>query len=209
MGFFEYISAHPIAGAAVAALILLTVFVWYKAIASGKKRSAERDRIIADIEKEKKLRNEFRILDETTFSQDKDNRRLIDGMCANVQMQLEKARNMNEAFSELSEIKRNVYCFGYIFEDSQNGLSEFFRSNGEPLLSASKNAVDKVIGGDFAEVFGREFIMLDENDETTSVDDVLLEKYNEEFEKLMNENKEEIYKTVADYIRSNKNEFLG
>ena len=96
-----------------------------------------------------------------------------------------------------------------MFEDSKKKLSEYFRSNGEPLLSASKAAVNDVIGGTFAELFNKEFIMLDENDETTSVDNGLLEKYDEDFETLMNKSADEIYKSAADYIRRNKAEFLS
>ena len=206
---FQYIAQHPWVGVALVLLIALTVFVWCKAITSGKKRNEEREKIIADLEREKALRNEFRNPDESTFSEDKDDYRLIVGMCANVQMKLEKASNMNEAFSELSEVKKNVYCLGYVFEDSKNKLSEYFRSNGEPLLSASKKAVNEVIGGDFGEIFNKEFVMLDENDETTSVDNDLLSKYDGQFSNLISEKGAEIYKKAADYIRSNKDEFLA
>ena len=177
MSMFQYIAQHPWIGAVLVLLIALTIFVWYKAIASGKKRNEERERIIADLEREKALRNEFRNPDETTFLPEKDDYWLIVGMCANIQMKLEKAPNMTEAFMELSDVKKNVYCLGYVFEDSKNKLSEFFRSNGEPLLSTSKAAVNEAIGGEFSEIFNKEFIMLDDNDETTSVDDELLSKY--------------------------------
>ena len=209
MSMFQYIAQHPWVGAALILLIALTVFVWCKAITSGKKRNEEREKIIADLEREKALRNEFRNPDESTFSEDKDDYRLIVGMCANVQMRLEKESNMNEAFSELSEVKKNTYCLGYVFEDSKNKLSEYFRSNGEPLLSASKNAVNEVIGGDFGEIFNKEFVMLDENDETTSVDNDLLSKYDDQFSNLISEKGTEIYKKTAEYIRSNKDEFLA
>lgn len=209
MSMFQYIAQHPWVGAALVLLIALTVFVWCKAITSGKKRNEEREKIIADLEREKALRNEFRNPDESTFSEDKDDYRLIVGMCANVQMRLEKASNMNAAFSELSEVKKNAYCLGYVFEDSKNKLSEYFRSNGEPLLSASKNAVNEVIGGDFGEIFNKEFVMLDENDETTSVDNDLLSKYDDQFSNLISEKGAEIYKKTAEYIRSNKDEFLA
>lgn len=209
MSFFEYIAQHPWVGVVLVLLIALTVFVWCKAIISGRKRNEERERIIADLEREKALRNEFRNVDEATFLEGKDNYRLVIGMCAHVQMKLEKADNMNEAFGELSELKKNVYSLGYVFEDSKKKLSEYFRSNGEPLLSASKAAVNDVIGGTFAELFNKEFIMLDENDETTSVDNGLLEKYDEDFETLMNKSADEIYKSAADYIRRNKAEFLS
>lgn len=208
MSFFEYIAQKPWVGAILVALVLLTIFVWVKAIASSRKRDEERKRIIAELEKEKALRNEFRTVSEDAFLPDKDDYRLIVGMCANVQMGIEKAEDINAAFDALSETKKNVYCLGYVFEDSQKSLSNFFRSNGEPLLSTAKNAVDEVIGGKLAELFDKEFVMLDENDETTSVDEKTLEETDSAFEQLMEKEKDNAYKTVAEYIRNHKSEFL-
>ncbi len=208
MSFFEYIAQKPWIGAILVALVLLTIFVWVKAIASSKKRDEERKRIIAELEKEKALRNEFKTVSEDTFLPDKDDYRLIVGMCANVQMSIEKAEDINTAFGALSETEKNAYCFGYVFEDSQKSLSNFFRSNGEPLLSSAKNAVDEIIGGKFAELFAQEFVMLDENDETTSVDEKILEETDSAFEQLMEKEKDSVYKAVAEYIRNRKSEFL-
>ena len=149
MSFFEYIAQHPWVGVVLVLLIALTVFVWCKAIISGRKRNEERERIIADLEREKALRNEFRNIDEATFSEGKDNYRLVIGMCAHVQMKLEKADNMNEAFGELSELEKNVYSLGYVFEDSKKKLSElkesqkdfnkFFREEEKKLKDEFKN----------------------------------------------------------------------
>lgn len=95
---FEYISQHPMAGVALALLAVLTVFVCLKAMLASRKRSEERERIIADIEKEKALRKEFKHVDETTFAQGKDNYRLITGMCAHVQQNIEKKRGYDRGF---------------------------------------------------------------------------------------------------------------
>ena len=203
----EYISQHPIAGVALALLAILTVFVCIKAMLASKKRSEERERIIADIEKEKALRKEFKYVDEITFSQDKDNYRLITGMCAHIQQKIEKIEDMTSAFYALSDVEKNVYALGYVFEDSKNGLSDFFRANGEPLLSTSNNAVAGIIGGRFAEIFSAEFTMLDDNDETTSVDNDALKKMDEEFKEIISSEGETIYSCVAEYIRSNKDIF--
>lgn len=205
---FEYISQHWYVGVALVLLIILTIFVWCKAILSSKKHNDERDRIIAQLEEEKALRNEFRHPDETTFAQGKNDYRLITGMCAFVQIKIEKIPDMNTAFNELSDVEKNVYALGYVFEDSKKKLSEFFRSNGEPLLSAAKNAVDSVIGGEFADIFDMEFTMLDDNDETTSVDNEKLSEYDAEYTDIMKKNSDEIYKEAAEYIRLNRNEFL-
>ncbi len=208
MGFFEYISQHWYAGAALVLLVILTVFVWIRATISGKKRSEERERIIAEIEKEKALRKEFKTVDDSTFSNVEDYR-LIIGMCAYIQQKIENETDMNAAFSALSEIEKFAYVLGYVFEDSQKGLSEFFRANGEPLLSVSLDAVRKVIGGEFAEVFEKEFVMLDENDETTSVDNDELEVLDGKFSSIIEADGEGIYTKVASFIRSNKDIFLN
>ena len=206
---FEYISQHPMAGVALALLAVLTVFVCLKAMLASRKRSEERERIIADIEKEKALRKEFKHVDETTFAQGKDNYRLITGMCAHVQQNIEKKEDMTAAFYELSEVEKYVYALGYVFEDSKKGLSDFFRSNGEPLLSTADKAVSEIVGGRFSEIFSPEFVMLDENDETTSVDNDALAKMDEEFRTVLDGKGEEIYSAVAEYIRSNKDVFLA
>ncbi|MBP3446852.1 MAG: hypothetical protein J6K64_06215 [Clostridia bacterium] len=206
---FEYISQHPMAGVALALLAVLTVFVCLKAMLASRKRSEERERIIADIEKEKALRKEFKHVDETTFAQGKDNYRLITGMCAHVQQNIEKKEDMTAAFYELSEVEKYVYALGYVFEDSKKGLSDFFRSNGEPLLSTADKAVSEIVGGRFSEIFSSEFVMLDENDETTSVDNDALAKMDEEFRTVLDGKGEEIYSAVAEYIRSNKDVFLA
>lgn len=205
---FEYIAQHWYVGVILAALILLTVFAWYKALSSSKKRTEEREKIIADLEREKKLRNEFRHIDETTFNEGKDDYRLIIGMCAFVQLKIEKASDMNSAFAELSQVKKNAYCLGYVFEDGKEKMSEFFRANGEPLLSASLQAVEEVIGGEFAEIFSKMFVMLDDNDETTSVNEEQLERWNDELNAMLEKYSQEIYAKVATYLRNNKNEFL-
>ena len=206
---FEYLSQHPLAAVALTVLVILTIFMWIKAVSASRRHGKERDAEIARIEKEKALRAEFRHLDGTAFATDKDDYRLIIGMCAHVQMSIEKEPDINAAFESLSEVRRNVYCLGYVFEDSSKKLSEFFRSNGEPMLSAARSAVDSIIGGKFADLFDSEFVMLDENDETTSVDNAMLEEWDGEYARLMEAEGEAILTLAADYIRRNKAEFTG
>ena len=206
---FEYLSQHPLAAVALTVLVILTIYMWIKAVAASRRHGKERDAEIARIENEKALRAEFRYPDETTFAPDKDDYRLITGMCAHVQMSIEKEPDINAAFEGLSEVRRNVYCLGYVFEDSTKKLSEFFRSNGEPMLSAARSAVDSIIGGEFADLFDNEYVMLDENDETTSVDNAMLEEWDGQYAGLMEADGEAILGAAADYIRANKAEFLG
>lgn len=204
----EYISQHWYAGVALFLLFLLTVFVIIKAMVSGKKRSEERAGIIAEIEREKAIRNEFKTIDEATFDEVCDDYRLIVGICANIQMSIEKIEDMNTAFSILPEEKKFIYALGYVFEDSRKCLSDFFRANGEPLLSVAKNAVEQIVGGEMYEVFLKESVMLDENDETTSVDYGILTKLDEEYRSIIEKEGNTIYASVASWIRRNKEVFL-
>ena len=204
----EYISQHWYVGVALVLLAILTVFMFIMAIISGRKRNAERERIIAEIEREKAIRKEFREIDEDTFAPERDDYRLVVGICANIQMSIEKIEDMNTAFSELPKEKRLIYALGYVFEDSRVNLSEFFRANGEPLLSVAAEAVEHIVGGRMMDVFFRERLMLDENDETTSVDNDELEKMDEEYRQIIEEEGSRIYANAASYIRRNKDIFL-
>ncbi len=206
----DYILQHWYIIPIFAALIALTVFVWIKAIISGEKRKAEREKIIKALEAEKALRNQFKVIDENTFNDTSiDDERLIFGVAMNVQMAIEKLENMSEEYLNLSEAKRFVYALNFVFEDSKYfTLSDFFRSNGEPLLTQSELAVKNVIGGKFSEIFSEMFSMFDENSEA-SYDEKKLDELNEQFENLMKESKNEILSAVSLYIKENKTEFIS
>jgi len=202
---FEHFKEYPIEGVKYIVLIILAVIVWilYRRTKSGD------GSVFGNSKSEKMLKNEFAVIDETTFDEDKDDYRLIVGMCMRTQTQLEKEKSPNEAFLQMSEVKRNVMVLGYLFEDSRTVVSNFFRSNGEPLLSASVKAAEDVVGGDFANIIKRDFNMFDENNESVSVDENIVNSLNAEFKALMEKDGTAIYKAVADYIRKNKTEYLS
>ena len=64
--FISYLISNWYAAAGLALLIVVTVVAWIKACSAGKKRSAERERIIAELEEEKALRKQFKVIDENT-----------------------------------------------------------------------------------------------------------------------------------------------
>ncbi len=206
----EYILQHWYIIPIFALLIGLTVFMWIKAIVSGQKRKEERDRIIAELEKEKSLRNQFKVINEATFCDSSiSDERLISGICMNIQMYLEKLDNMNEEFLCLHTVKKNIYALNFVFEDSKfTSLCEFFRSNGEPLLSQGNEAVKTVIGGEFARIFSAEFDMFDENSEV-SYNEKELNILEQEFNVLMDNEKAAVISKTAAYIRENNQELMS
>ncbi|MBQ8782996.1 MAG: hypothetical protein IJZ57_04410 [Clostridia bacterium] len=208
--FLSYISQHWYLVPVFVVLIGLTVFVWIKAIVSGQKRKEEREKIIAQLEKEKALRNQFRVLRESLLTDPAiDDERLIFGFAANVQMSIEKLPDMNEEFMKLNEVKQNIYALNYVFEDSKyTTLSDFFRANGEPLTSIAKRAVKDVIGGELAEIFSSQFVMLDDNNEDVSYDENKVNSLDSQYCDFMKKEKEAVLKRTSDYIRANFNAFI-
>ncbi len=208
--FISYLTGHWYLIPVFIVLIALTVFMWVKAITSGQKRKEERERIIAQLEKEKALRNQFRVLSEDILTDSSvDDERLIFGFAANVQMSIEKLDNMNEEFMSLNEVKQNVYALSYVFEDSKYiCLSDFFRANGEPLTSVAQRAVADVVGGELSEIFTSQFSMLDENNEEVSFDEKQVALLDTRYCEFMKSEKANVLRTVADYIRNNYNSFI-
>lgn len=209
--FINYLVSNWYASAGLLLLIAVTVVVWIKACSSGKKRSAERERIIAELEEEKALRKQFKVIDENTFSDSTiDDERLLFGTAMNVQMSIEKKDDLITEFDGLCEEKKMIYALNFVFEDSKyEKLSLFFRSNGEPLLSQAKRSVEKIIGGELSKIFNQMFMMMSEDVEDVSFDKAKVEELDEAFKALMQRDKERALRSAADYIRENKACFIS
>lgn len=208
--FISYLTSNWYAAVGLALLIVVTVVAWVKACSAGKKRSAERERIIAELEEEKALRKQFKVIDENIFTDNSiDDECLIFGTAMNIQMSIEKKDDLITEFNGLCEKKRMIYALNFVFEDSKyEKLSLFFRSNGEPLLSQAKEAVQRIIGGELSTIFDEMFLMMNEDVEDVSFDKDRVEKLDEAFKMLMQEDKETILRSAADYIRNNKACFI-
>ncbi len=207
--FFAYISTHWYVGLILFVLLIAAVLMWIKAVSSSQKNRAEREAVIAKLEKEKALRNEFRVLSESSFDID-DKEKLLFGIGANIQLFLEKQENMNKAFDEMPEAKKFIYALNYVFEDSQDGqLSKFFKANGQPLTGEAEKAVKEIIGGKFSEVFSSLYNMTDDDIEDVSYDETKIAEYDKSFAEIMSGEKSEIFEKIAQYIKSNKAVFLN
>lgn len=201
----EYIIQHPMTGVKYIVMIILAVviYLWYRAISTNK------GRVFGNPKVEKGLKRDFLTISEAHFDPERDDYLLTVGMCIHIQTQLEKEKQPNEAFKMLPEEKQFIMTLGYVFEDTRVSLSNYFRSNGEPLLTASMKAVNTVIGGEYAEIFVKEYDMFDENNENASVIESEIKALDDRFRDLMKTEDKAIYKLAADYIRSNKDKFLA
>lgn len=75
----------------------------------------------------------------------------------NIQRYLEKQSNMNAAFAELPDAKKQIYALYYLFDDSKKGLSEFFKCNSAPLTPEALKAVESLFPRDAVEAFAGEY----------------------------------------------------
>ena len=206
--FFAYIASKPYVGIILVVLLIAAVLMWIKAVSASQKNRAERESLIAKLEKEKALRNEFKVLDDAKFETE-DNEKLLYGVAANIQMFLEKQENMNAAFEALPEEKKSVYALNYVFEDTkEDGLSKFFTANGQPLTGEAQKAVEKIIGGEFGEVFTSAYKMTDDDCDDVSFDAEKIEEYNKKYSEIMTAQKNNIFAKIGEYIKSNKKVFI-
>ncbi len=209
--FVEYTAAHPWWGVVLLVLLVLTVITMIQASRAGKKRAAERDAIIAKLEKEKALRQKYAVLTEESF-EEPDAEKLLAGIAANIQMKLEKTENMNEAFTALPVCAQYIYALQYVLEDSGgNALSQFFRCNGEPLLRTADAAVRDVIGRPLYEFFTQMYAMFDEENEAVSYDPEKIKALDEEClsRKLLSIDNLRSFGRVSSYLHVSKHKLLA
>ncbi len=199
MIIINYFAEHPLQLAIVVAAFLVCVFAWYKALRAAKKRSVSKAKLIATLEREKKLRADFRVLERDRLIETPPER-LIEGVCCHIQMALEKAISMNEAFAALSEPERLIYALGYVVQDTRKGLSEFFRANGKPLTPKAYDAVTQLVGGEYAALFAQAYDAFDEDNEAVSLAKPQVQAWDEAFEALVRGHEDELYAEAKEYI---------
>jgi len=203
----EPIREYGLLWAAFGASLLGCAILWYKALKSARARRIKRDEEVARVTRERRLREEFARPSQDLMIQTPP-ARLIEGLCGNIQAWLEKQPDLLEAFHAMPEPRRWVYALGYLVQESREALSEFFRSNGEPLTTAAMEAVQMLIGGEFAKIFDKEFAAYDNKNEEVSLLDKEILLLDTRFHALMQEFGEDIlFAEVKEYILANSGYF--
>lgn len=177
---------------AVVALIFVVVMAGRASSKMNKKRNAELEKIREEV----RLREEF-----SALSREKalkaDCKELLKGLSSNIQQKIEKEADIKAAFEELEKEKQYVYALNYVFCEDADSLSSFFRLNGKPLTTAAKDAFCEIVGGEEAKLFGRAYLMFDEDDETVSVSKTEVEENDEKFR---NFDLDSMFSKIREYI---------
>ena len=184
---------------------VLAIFVWIKAMAASRIRREKLKKEAEIWKKDYELRQEFKTLTLEKINST-DTNKMLSGVCMNIQIELENAPDMNEAFLKLPEEKKYVYCLEYFDEDCVKSLSTFFKNNGSPLTDFIIEAIKTVGYEEILPLVKTLYPMYDENNEV-SIDYTLIDKTDDKFKEIYNPNK--LYELVTKYVKSNKEIFIN
>ena len=182
----------------------LAIFVCIKASAASRIRREKLKKEAEIWKKDYELRQEFRTLSLEKLNST-DNNKMLSGVCMNIQIELENAPDMNEAFFKLPDEKKYIYCLEYFDEDAIKSLSTFFKNNGAPLTDFVIDAIKTVGYNDILSLVETLYPMYDDNSDV-SIDYAVIEKTDDKFKEIYNRNK--LYDLVTKYVKANKEIFI-
>ncbi len=182
----------------------LAIFAWSKALKSSRERRERLKREGAIWKRDYDLRQNFSVLTEEKLKETEDTE-LLHGVAMNIQVFLENAHNMNEAFEELPKEKKYIYTLEYFDEDAKNSLSVFFKNNGVPLVPLLPDALKAVGAQKYLDTVTPVVKMYDPDSEV-SVDYTAIAKADELFKEKYDS--DELLRLSAQYIKNNKEIFL-
>ncbi len=183
---------------------VLAIFVCIKASSASRVRREKLKKEAEIWKKDYELRENFRTLSIEKLNST-DNNKMLSGVCMNIQIELENAPDMNEAFFKLPDEKKYIYCLEYFDEDAIKSLSTFFKNNGAPLTDFVIDAIKAVGYNEILPLVETLHPMYDDNSDV-SIDYPVIEKTDDKFKEIHNQNK--LYDLVTKYVKANKEIFI-
>lgn len=201
----QYLIERPYWFVIFGVLILITLFVCIKAGQASSKRYKANEAIMKKLKEENILRNEFSVLTDSLIEKS-DPAKLFKGVALNLQKKISDADDMNSEFEKLSQENKEIYALSFVVEDGSEKLSEFFKTNGQPVTGNALAAFKKLFGGKAAEIFENEYNAYDEDNEEASVIPEETEKCDGEFSQLVTA--DAICETAGKFIKENAEKFI-
>lgn len=187
-----------------AVLVVVTVIVLKKASASLSLHNNDRQAVIKELERLKALKDKYSDLTDEKIDAAEPSE-LLQGVTAVLQAKVEKSEEPNAVFNAFNEAQKNIYTLNYFIEDVREGLSFFFKNNGEPLISVAHKALFEAGCEELSELCKAEFSMYDENNEEVSLSEEKLRETDVLFNKAYSE--EELLEKIKAYIKENAGSF--
>lgn len=196
----QYFLERPYLIAILAAVILLTLFVCFKAAQASARRTKGNEALIKKMKEENELRNEFAVLTQTLAAKSEPDR-LFRGVALNLQKKVHDAADMEDEFASFTQEQREIYALSFVVEDGGEKLSGFFRASGQPLTGEALNAFRRLFDGRALEIFETEYNAFDPENETQSMIPDEIEKLDAEFASLLTE--KEICTAAGNFMKKN------
>lgn len=201
----EYLMERPYWFAIFGVLLIITVFVCFKAAQASSRRFKKNEAIMNKLKEENTLRNEFAVLTDTLI-ENSDASRLFNGVALNLQKKISDEPDMRSEFDKFTSEQKEIYAVSFVTEDGAEKLSGFFRANGQPVTGCACSLFKKIFDGKAAEIFEKEYNAFDEDNEETSLIPEEIKKYDAEFSQLVTA--DEIRKNAGNFIKENKEKFI-
>lgn len=201
---FEFLTQYWYLVIVMIVAVILTFVLWVKAAKSSAERNREKKEFIAKLEREKSLRERFSEIT-TEVMEREPLEDVFEGVVANIQRRLDKSDDMLAAFDVMNDSMKYAYAAYYVFDDSKDGLSEFFKKNGRPLTPLAPKAVGTIFGDDIGAVVQEQWEIFDEENEEKSVIPEEYDLVNKKFKNMtQNLNINEMFKN---YVTQNIGDF--
>ena len=184
---------------------ILAIFVWIKAMTASRLRREKLKKEAEIWKKDYELRQEFKTITLEKINSTYTNK-MLSGVCMNIQIELENATDMNDAFLKLPKEKKFIYCLEYFDEDCVKSLSTFFKNNGSPLTDFIIDSIKTVGYEEILPLVEMVYPMYDDNSDV-SIDYTVIDKTDDKFKEIYNPNK--LYELVTKYVKLNKEIFIN
>ncbi|NLP47337.1 MAG: hypothetical protein GX345_00150 [Clostridiales bacterium] len=205
MEFIAAFAQYPWLSALFFSVCVLTAFVVYKAYKASQKSGKARRELLENLKRENKLKAQYGQLTQEKLEK-APAEDLLAGLALNLQDELEKAEAPEELYAKLPKVKRHIYAFYFLLEDSKEKLSRFFQISGPPLTVDAQEAVELILGGKAEELYKYECQAYDSDNEEVSFMKEEIDKADKEFAAILKN--VDAYQAAAQYIRENAAVFL-
>ncbi len=205
-GFIESIKHFWYLYLLLALLIILTVFVFKKAIGAASRHSKNFNESLAKAKRSKELRDAYSYLTEEIIASSPADT-LFEGTALCLEYICQKNEDTNSFYDSMTQGEKDVYALYYLISDASEGnLSAFFKSSYRPLTSDAVAAAEKILDGATYKVIKMMFDRYDENNEEMSVIPHEIDRLNGEFRDLTAG--KNLFAVGGEYIKSNPKEFI-
>lgn len=205
-GFIESIRHFWYLYLLLALLIVLTAFVFKKAVGAASRHSKEFNESLAKAKRAKELRDAYSDLtEEIIASAPADS--LFEGTALCLEYICQKSEDTGNFYDSMTQGEKDVYALYYLLSDAAEGnLSAFFKSSYRPLTSDAISAAEKILDSQTCKVIRMMFDRYDENNEELSVIPHEIDRLNGEFRDLTAG--KNLFAVGGEYIKADPKEFI-